>query len=395
MKEMTMNRPIVCDLLSDGMSFDELFKIHGIQAKVRGDLVSLNYNMLRSAKTDMVANQCRGLILENKTWSVVAYPFDRFFNAGDSAAADIDWQTAVVQEKLDGTLCIVYYRNGKWYVGTRQDPVAVTVSTNGKTYTEMVNEACRLGFGIHDLQSMMSRLKGRVYWTSLADAKNTTFMFELTAPDNQVVCEYDKTSLTFLGARSNTSFEELGTNLGPPVPRPVYHRISRNLDSITTMVNHRDLKHEGVVIVDANYHRIKIKSDAYNFAHRCGDSMGHSWRSVVTVVLQGIDDDLRRSVPQYVRSRIDVVKNRLLQACDETDSVFRRMRNIESDSEFAMQAKREAWPHALFMLRRGKCKSCLEVAEKSRPGPIVELLRLQETGHLSISGCDDDGDDGP
>ena len=47
---------------------------------------------------------CRGLILEKGTWKVMSLAFRKFFNAEEGNAAKIDWNTARVLEKLDGTL---------------------------------------------------------------------------------------------------------------------------------------------------------------------------------------------------------------------------------------------------------------------------------------------------
>jgi tRNA splicing ligase len=52
-----------------------------------------------------VVQECRGLILdESANWRIVAFPYTKFFNYGEEHAASIDWSTACVQEKLDGSL---------------------------------------------------------------------------------------------------------------------------------------------------------------------------------------------------------------------------------------------------------------------------------------------------
>lgn len=49
--------------------------------------------------------ECRGLVLdEAKDWAVVAMPYTRFFNYGERWASSIDWATAKVFEKMDGSL---------------------------------------------------------------------------------------------------------------------------------------------------------------------------------------------------------------------------------------------------------------------------------------------------
>ena len=63
---------------------------------------------------------CRGLILEKGTWKVMSLAFRKFFNAEEGNAAKIDWNTAHVLEKLDGTLIQVYWdwHKKEWFAGT-------------------------------------------------------------------------------------------------------------------------------------------------------------------------------------------------------------------------------------------------------------------------------------
>ncbi len=63
---------------------------------------------------------CRGIILEKGTWNVMSLAFRKFFNSEEGNAAKIDWNTAHVLEKLDGTMIQVYYdwHDMTWYAGT-------------------------------------------------------------------------------------------------------------------------------------------------------------------------------------------------------------------------------------------------------------------------------------
>src|SRR3990167_8417016 len=96
-------------------SLNQLEEEHGVGASFDKDKTkfSLNYSQINSRSTDSLANQCRGLILRWKDHSialdnldfvgeteVVAYPMNRFFNLGDGAATQIDWNSASVEEKL-------------------------------------------------------------------------------------------------------------------------------------------------------------------------------------------------------------------------------------------------------------------------------------------------------
>ena len=73
-------------------------------------LVCLKYSQQESPLEKKIVQQCRGIILdETKNWQIVSYPYNKFFNYGESQAAAINWDNAVVYDKLDGSLMILYY----------------------------------------------------------------------------------------------------------------------------------------------------------------------------------------------------------------------------------------------------------------------------------------------
>ena len=69
------------------------------------ELIQFKYDQLASSKFKHleIVKECRSIILNSEdNWNVVAYPFRRFYNFGESCADTIDWNTARIQEKLDG-----------------------------------------------------------------------------------------------------------------------------------------------------------------------------------------------------------------------------------------------------------------------------------------------------
>src|SRR2546423_400145 len=75
---------------------------------------------------------------EREHWNVVARGFDKFFNHGDHLAAPIDWSTAKVQAKEDGSLCVLYHYNSDWHVATSGSPDASgNVYDNPLTFADL------------------------------------------------------------------------------------------------------------------------------------------------------------------------------------------------------------------------------------------------------------------
>jgi len=46
-------------------------------------LIGFKYCQLNSPKLDPIVRECRGVVLEDKTWNLVAKPFGRFYNVGE------------------------------------------------------------------------------------------------------------------------------------------------------------------------------------------------------------------------------------------------------------------------------------------------------------------------
>ena len=89
------------------------------------NLVLFKYDQVNSPMDNPVVQECRGIILdEADDWRVIARPFTKFYNYGEPNAASIDWTTARVQEKVDGSLCAFYHYKGDWHVATTGTPDA-------------------------------------------------------------------------------------------------------------------------------------------------------------------------------------------------------------------------------------------------------------------------------
>lgn len=74
------------------------------------NLVCLKYSHRDSPFNEKIVCQARGIILdEAANWQIVSYPYDKFFNHGEQYAAAIDWNSAKVYDKLDGSLMVLYY----------------------------------------------------------------------------------------------------------------------------------------------------------------------------------------------------------------------------------------------------------------------------------------------
>ena len=221
-------------------------KPYCIKIVEEGNLVLFKYSQIDSDFFNPIVQECRGIILEKDTWRVVAYAFNKFGNFGEAYADEIDWESAVVETKEDGSLIKVYYYDGEWRVGTNGTIFAENAELNAGPYKnfrqlfDAAAEKCGLDF---------SRLN-RYY----------TYIFELCSEFNQVVCPQSEIRLIHIGTRNNRTFQEVETDIG--IPHPQKYALS-SLEDCIAMAKTFDFTKEGFVVKDKNYNRIKVKSEDY------------------------------------------------------------------------------------------------------------------------------------
>lgn len=123
--------------------------------------------------------RCRGLIVDDLTHEIVAWPFPKFFNVGEHAhgndyAPPLPDEPFEVYDKVDGSLGIVFHYNGRWHTASK-----------GSFASE---------------QAMWAQA-----WISISDTARlipgVTYLAEIIYPENRIVVDYgDRTDLVLLGA---------------------------------------------------------------------------------------------------------------------------------------------------------------------------------------------------
>lgn len=231
-------------LLELKTKFGIIHRRHGVHA----NLCLLKYNQIESPFGEPIVRECRGIILDEASdWAIVSRAFNKFFNHGEGHAAALDWSTAKVQEKVDGSLCVVYPYSGQWHVATSGTPDA-SGDVNGsgrfseyfwRTYEETADEL----------------LMGPVY--------PCCFFFELSGPANRIVVVHEKPSLTCLGGRNletgveifvEEASERTGIRAVREFPLQSFEDIAASFSTISP------LKQEGYVVVDSAFNRVKVNT---------------------------------------------------------------------------------------------------------------------------------------
>ena len=296
------------------------------------NLVLFKYNQIESDFSNPIVQEARGIILdENSNWDVVFMGLTKFFNLNEPLAAPIDWSTAVVQEKLDGSFIGLYWYDNHWDCCTTGSPDA-----GGE-----VN-----GYGFSFSQLFWGIVRPDLNDPFLEFTKQESHMFELCTPYNRVVVNHKEKRVVYLGSRSTRTLKECPSAFfddfdkkGIPFEIPVTYKISNVDDCIEAAKKLDPMNNEGFVVVDANYNRVKIKSPAYVILHHAKDSL--SKRKMCDVIRKGEYEEFKVAISSFPELNELFEKIKVIHdaTCYTADEYYSRFKDIEDQKEFAKWAK--------------------------------------------------------
>ena len=371
-------------------SFGELAKNHGVYATFdnNGYKCSLNYDQVESSSSDTIASQCRGLILaapDGKSFSslavvegnklnydniipgkmiVLSCGFFRFFNYGQGHCAEIDWNDFQAQNKADGTLSLIYFDHFKneWCMATRQRPDADQL-LDSKLFTfrtlfeKALFETTELSFSD---------------FTTKLD-KDITYCFELETPYNFIILKQEINKITLLAARNIKTLEEIDlSTIELDVPRVKTFSLT-TIEEIVEYCNMQNpLQMEGVVLIDKNFNRIKVKNINYVLAHKIKDGIRND-RDFLNLIIQEKDDDVAPILPEEFNKRIAILKTNYKNFHQTMMKTFEELKSITIKKDFAIELtkRKDCWPAPLFCMYDGKMNTIKEfINKKSIRGEI-------------------------
>lgn len=195
----------------------------------------------------------RGLILDVESKRVVATTFEKFFNHGESSVpgvfAVLPDEPFTVTEKVDGSLGIIFWHDGRWRVATRGS------------------------FKSTQAQWAQAWLKARGSDLVCRLIEGHTYLAEIIYPENRIVVPYDFDGLVLLGAYDHEgyeySYEELAAlSVASGVRVVGIQHAGASLDDLLGVARTLTGDQEGFVVRFASGLRIKIKGDEYCRIHK-------------------------------------------------------------------------------------------------------------------------------
>ena len=338
---------------------------YSLSIKRKDTRILFKYSQIESDFSLDIVKEARGLILEDKTWKVICYPFNKFFNFGEEYADNIDWESAVVETKEDGSLIKIYFYNDEWKVATNGTIDAEDAELqsgpykNFKQLFDAAAEKCHFDF------SKLNR-----YFT---------YCCEICSEFNIIICPQSEIRLIHIGTRNNRTFQEVETDIG--IPHPQKYALS-SLEDCIAMAKTFDFTKEGFVVKDKNYNRIKVKSEDYVRVHRLANNGSMTEERAIELIRANELDEFFTYFPHY-KEYIGRIKAKIAALSYTIDKDISRARVIKENS--SSRKDFAAWVVGLSSLE--KAIAFLVYDEKIESGDqyiasltTKKLARLISTG---------------
>lgn len=302
-------------------SLDELRKDpFNLHINVKENLIIFKYNQFNSDFSNKVVCESRGIILEKGTWKIVAHPFNKFFNYGETQAYNLSLKDSYIIEKTDGSLIKIFYYNNEW-----------RIATNGTIDADDASNMDGISFSkiFFDIISKEDFDKLTVNFSP-----NLTYLFELVHPSNRIVVDYgDLKEIVFIGLKENDGdlhdfnifyksikkkYEKIFKKFSIRFPKK-FNVINVNdmsqLSDLADKHNNKGNNFEGFVVVqainDLVVGRVKVKSPKYVHLHHVATGEGVT-NNLVSVLLDNEEEEFEiylDKLPESVKEEYKLLKN--------------------------------------------------------------------------------------
>lgn len=359
----------VINFIKNNSNWREILSVdpYNLIIKDDGNFTILKYSQIDSDFNNEIVRECRGLIIDNNL-NPVCIPFFKFGNYGESYADLIDWETAKVEEKIDGSLIKVWNYNNKWNVSTN----GIIFAENAPLRNDEIVKTSKFD-NFLELFNAASESSG-LNMASLNP--QYTYMFELVSPHNRVVVPYESIDIYHIGTRDNVSLEEIESDIG--IKKPKTYDCNR-LEDLIEMASYLRYCEEGYVVKDSKYKRIKVKSPAYVAVHRLIGGMNN--RRLLDLLRTNEISEFLVYFPEY-KSYLDNLSLKINNLAsylteilkDKIDGV-----DFKTKKDFALIATKTKYPAFFFNYYEERVKTPTDWIWSMTNDKILENLnRLEE-----------------
>jgi hypothetical protein len=318
-------------------------------------LVCLCYHHTKSPKNE-ITNDCRGIIINKDTFEIICYPFRRFFDYNENVKTDFDFSSFYFAEKVDGSLCNVWFYDGTWNVSTKSSADASgMIKYVGMSYADYFWHVWNEKQYEYDLD------------------KDFTHMFEFKFPsDTQFITQATTESISLTGQRNNKTLQELGT---------ISENVCYDFEGLKQIVNNMNpVTCEGYVLIDENFNRLKLKSPAYDLLallKKGDDNYAHNKEILIKVSKHF--DKFHINFNKLLQDRYDLKETFIVivrakrYLLNDLKDELKNISNLES-KELGLYAKDSKFNKVLFQLK--KVGNEFKLLDKISISTYISLIKL-------------------
>lgn len=334
---------------------------------------TLKYDMLESNFNYEEVWDARGLVIrhDGNKYIPISFGLRKFFNATEKWASPIDWSTAQVQAKIDGSnIRFAFDPIAQcWLCSTMGNPDSKDAPITGNfTFFDAVVEV--LG-GIERYNEFLNLLD-----------KNYTYIFELVSRYNIICCHYAEQKLYYISRRNmKTEYEELEHINFPGfenvIAYPQTYSLSTYEDCICA-AEQLEENNEGFVVVDAAQNRVKIKTPWYMAIHKIRGNGPLTSQRIIGLWQTDTLDDFLAYFPEHTQY-VNEVLIKLRDLIEKADIAYDCVKGYGPRRNFALRAQSYVKPIQSYLFARldEKTDCASNFFKQMKAKNLAELLDIK------------------
>lgn len=293
-----------------------------------------------------IARECRGLKFRSDTGALIARPYHKFHNLGETeeySTKNVDLSLPhMVLDKLDGSMVhtVLNPHDDSLYLMTRMG------------FTNVAEDALSWLVSKGPIDTVLDLVHSHPY---------LTFIFEYVGPKNKIVIDYPEENMILTGIRN--------TRTGYYVPYNSLHAIAKRYYGGVDVVQAYDYfldtgkiaadeEKEGAVVRFETGAMVKVKSEIYVRKHRSKE-LTETHKGVVQLIIDGKLDDVKPQLDTALVKKLEDYQQYLFECMAalslQVDTIV-KVYEPYSQKEFALRIQ-DAMPKymhpILFTVRKG------------------------------------------
>jgi hypothetical protein len=250
-------------------SLKNILEIEPYNLKFKEDKDNINLFLIyisnESNLNIKLVRECNGIIMRKNDLKIICYTFDKCID-NNILTSGLNLNKLYYENAIEGTLIRLFYHNDKWILSTKKciDAFKARWLTT-KSFGELFCECLKSNNYNHPLYECLTLNDNNLIKDGVLN-KTYCYSFILIHPENNVVIKYIEPYIYHISTRDMNTLKEIDINIG-------FNKLEKwfidysNIEEIINKLNERTICNtEGLIFIDENYNRHKIRTPIFNEA---------------------------------------------------------------------------------------------------------------------------------